>query len=425
MAGAGKWLPKDYDALNRYLKKIICQAYKITRLDDPRRVIPSQFQYHSYIKELKDLIESDPEINMNCTMMFTQAPASPEGDMGKVQDYHEMLFLINQVMQEAPMYDEKDEMAGLPLSAILLYPMATPSGTVVFLNHRFSTAFRKILNNWAYYLDSLDSCYVLNQETGWLSPGALEKMPNFKETYIIADPEDEYWGFTSWNHFFARRLQPGARLVEGSESNNVVTSPCESTPYLLRRNVKLRDMFWIKRQPYSMQHLLHNDPLLGPFEGGTVYQAYLNIFNYHRWHVPVDGTIVKAYVAQGSYFADALSMGFDPTGGNHSQSYLTNFANRAIIFIQADNDAIGLVAVVAVGMAEVSTCKVDVHKGQRVKKGDDMGTFLYGGSSVVLCFRNGVPIEFDVGPIPEDPTVTQQTCEVVKVNKKLAHVLVH
>jgi len=30
------------------------------------------------------------------------------------------------------------------------------------------------------------------------------------------------------------------------------------------------------------------------FVGGTVYQAFLSALNYHRWHAPVAGTIVRA-----------------------------------------------------------------------------------------------------------------------------------
>lgn len=427
-ARAGKWLPKDYDALKRWLKKLILRAYKIKRLDDPQRITKPTFQYHTYIQELQELIESDAEIYMYFTTMFTQDPGAPDGDMGKVRSYQEMLFLIDQLMQEAPMFDEQDDMVGAPLNAIILYPMATPSGTVAFLNERVNAAFRKILDNWARFLDSPDSRYVLNQETGWLSPNALKYMDDFTSTYVIADPEDQYWGFKSWNDFFARRLQPGVRPVETAKSTSTVTSPCESTPYLLRRDVRLRDTFWIKSQPYSVQHLFNNDPLLETFGGGTIYQAFLSTFNYHRWHIPVDGTVIKAYVAKGSYYAEALSMGFDPTGDTYSQSYLTNVANRAIIFIKADNEALGLVAFVAIGMAEIANCKIDVYEGQKVKKGDDMGTFLFGGSSFVLCFEKGVPVEFVVGPIPEDPETyaaaarNDEEPELVLVNKQIARV---
>ena len=72
-------------------------------------------------------------------------------------------------------------------------------------------------------------------------------------------------------------------------------------------------------------------------------------------------------------------------------------ATRAIIFIQADSSAIGLMAVLAVGMAGVSTCDITVQQGQAVKKGEEIGMFHFGGSTHCLLFRKGV----DVHGFPE------------------------
>jgi len=103
----------------------------------------------------------------------------------------------------------------------------------------------------------------------------------------------------------------------------------------------------------------------------------------------------KAYVKDGSYYAEAATHGFDPAGPNDSQSYITEVATRALIFIEADNPDIGLMCVLAVGMAEVSTCEITVYEGQRVKKGEQLGAFHYGGSTHCLIFRPDVKLEFD------------------------------
>jgi hypothetical protein len=148
-------------------------------------------------------------------------------------------------------------------------------------------------------------------------------------------------------------------------------------------------------QPYSIVHMLANDDLAPLFDGATVYQAYLSPLSYHRWHSPVSGTITKAYVRDGTYYAEAASHGFDPSGPNDSQSYITEVATRALVFIQADNPDIGLMCMLAVGMAEVSSCQITVYEGQRVRKGDQIGMFHYGGSTHCLIFRPGVKLEFD------------------------------
>jgi phosphatidylserine decarboxylase len=50
---------------------------------------------------------------------------------------------------------------------------------------------------------------------------------------------------------------------------------------------------------------------------------------------------------------------------------------------------------IAVGMAEVSGCQITAYEGQRVRKGDQIGMFHFGGSTHCLLFRPGVRLEFD------------------------------
>jgi len=139
-----------------------------------------------------------------------------------------------------------------------------------------------------------------------------------------------------------------------------------------------------------------SDPLAKEFAGGTVYQAFLSALSYHRWHSPVSGTIVKTKLINGSYYAEALSEDFDPVGPNSSQGYITQVASRGLIFIEADNKNIGLMAVLFVGMAEVSSNEFSVYEGQHVKKGDQLGMFHFGGSTHCLIFKPGVELEFNL-----------------------------
>jgi phosphatidylserine decarboxylase len=134
----------------------------------------------------------------------------------------------------------------------------------------------------------------------------------------------------------------------------------------------------------------HVADLARRFVGGTVYQAFLSAFFYHRWHAPVSGTIVKAYLVDGTYYSDADAEGYDPSSLNDSQGYITAVAARAVIVIDCDDPAIGEVACVFVGMAEVSSCMIDALPGQRVRKGEELGYFQYGGSTYCLIFRPGV-----------------------------------
>ena len=111
------------------------------------------------------------------------------------------------------------------------------------------------------------------------------------------------------------------------------------------------------------------------FIRGTVYQAFLSAENYHRWHSPVSGAVKMIHQVEGSYYAEAASEGFDPAGPNNSQGYIAHVATRVLIFIEADEPAIGLICLMPVGMGEVSSCVLSVRKGQCVKKGDEIGFF--------------------------------------------------
>lgn len=147
--------------------------------------------------------------------------------------------------------------------------------------------------------------------------------------------------------------------------------------------------------------MLGHDDLTHEFALGTVYQAFLSALSYHRWHSPVSGKIRRAFLVEGTYFSEPLFEGVgDPTsaeidsrGISLVQGYLSSLATRAVIFIEADNPAIGLMAFVGIGMDEVSTCDITVKEGQHVKKGQELGMFHFGGSSHCLVFRKGVKVD--------------------------------
>ena len=121
------------------------------------------------------------------------------------------------------------------------------------------------------------------------------------------------------------------------------------------------------------------------------------------------GTIVRAWVQEGTYYSEADSEGADAVEPTNSQSYLAHVAARAIILIQADDPVIGLMAFVPVGMSDVSSCLIDptIVPGQHVAKGDELGYFQFGGSTHCLVFRPGAIADFSLAALPnpaaEDP----------------------
>ena len=80
----------------------------------------------------------------------------------------------------------------------------------------------KILNAWCEFLDSSDSLYALNDSpSGWKSAEARRTIGIEQYEH---DPQDEHWGFASWNDFFTRRFKDGERPVASPDDDKVIVS---------------------------------------------------------------------------------------------------------------------------------------------------------------------------------------------------------
>jgi len=411
----GRWLPHDQSMLTSWVNDLIVAA----------DAAAGDTWKHAVIREFSQLIDDDPVVRMYLTQMIEQAPsvkrpANPDLFFQvNLKSIQQLLRLLDHVLgRSLPFGGRDDPFVGFPINAILDWCMGTPAGNAAFRDHAVNAMFRKILNAFGNYLSSSESRYVLNDSpTGWKCAEAIATtgMADF-----VYDPDDEYWGFASWNDFFIRPFKDGVRPIADPEDDKVIVSACESTPYAIATAVQRHDEFWIKTQPYSLQDMLANDELTDQFVGGTVYQAFLDAYNYHRWHAPVGGTIRKAYRVPGTYYSEADAEGEDPVAPNLSQGYIAHVAARALIFIEADDPVIGLMCVIPVGMAEVSSCVLapKIEPGYRVTKGEELGHFLFGGSTHCLVFRPDAIASFSLGAIPAE--VTESNPPVVRLGAKIA-----
>ena len=406
----GQWLPSDQAAVDKWLKKLIEEVYGTDQIDEINAAHEAAGieMLHPAIQDLKTLIETDSKIYMFFHQMFEQVPYNQQSK-SQVRNYKMMLRLLNHIMTKAPEFDQTGPI-GLPIEVILVRSEWTVGGYAAFLNEKVNAHFKRILNAWSMYLKSEESRYALTtSKTGWLGADAMSKMPQFKELYQC-DPTKPYWGFKSWDDFFTREFRNGVRPIASPDNDSVICNACESSPYRIEHHVKRQSQFWIKSQNYSILFMLANNPFAEQFVGGTVYQAFLNILMYHRWHSPVNGKIVKSYIVSGKYFSG-------PDGFAEYQGYATEISTRALIFIEADNPDIGLMCFIAVGLAEVSSCEITVYDGQRVKKGQELGMFHYGGSTYCLIFHSGVKVDFDLRG--QTPSLTS---EPIHINARLGTV---
>ncbi|MGE4565466.1 MAG: phosphatidylserine decarboxylase family protein [Victivallaceae bacterium] len=384
---AGKWMPRDRETLTRWMEKIMEKAEK-----DTGPLLP-------VVENFKNFIENDAKAYMFFNQMFDEVPENRKTTLvgvPQVRDYQHMLRLFNVIMTHAPEFNETG-FVGFPFNAILDWSMATTGGWAGFIDEKVNAHLKVILDAWGNFLRSPESTYVLSDDpkSGWFGADAQKALPNFAHDFVC-DPSKPHYGFKSWDDFFVREFREGIRPVAEPDNDAVVANACESAPFAIAENVRLRDKFWIKAQPYALQFMLNDDPWTKKFVGGTIYQAFLSAESYHRWHSPVSGKVVKTAIVPGTYYSEARSVGYDPVAPNDSQGYISELATRGLIFIEADNPDIGLMCFVAIGMAEVSTCDITVFEGQHIKKGQETGMFHFGGSTHCLIFGPHVNIEFDL-----------------------------
>ncbi|KZF21238.1 hypothetical protein L228DRAFT_253696 [Xylona heveae TC161] len=415
----GHWLPDNHLIVHGWLKDLI------------KHVDSKNWSFkdlNPVLQDFQEFIDTHPLARQAATFMFQQVPDKPpynEDPLGKpqVRDYPHMFQLFNEIIQRAPEWSAHANDVGLigfPINAILDWPMGTWPGYYFFQFPKINEYFKLMLNEWAKFLASRDSAYILGTDANqWFCPEAIKALEekgnkvSTQETHYTfeqlykCNPKDMHYGFKSWDDFFTRRFHPDVRPIEGEENENVIVNGCESAPWRLSTNVKANDLFWLKGQPYSLMDMLNNDDLAPQFVDGTVYQAFLSATSYHRWHSPVNGTVKKIVMVPGTYYCENIFQGFedqegpDPAAPDRSQGFISQVATRSIIYIEAENKDIGLMAIVHIGMAEVSSCEYTVKEGDTLKKGQDIGMFHFGGSTHCVLFRPNVDLKFQY-PGPYD-----------------------
>lgn len=350
------------------------------------------------VQELALFLERDAVARMYVTQMIQQAAPQLAASGLPVSSVEDLLAALTVITRTAPTYNTAHT-GFFPMSSLFVYMMMTTAGEAAFRYPLFNKHLADILGEWCAYLDGGDSKSVLNDgPEGWLSPQAVI---DYDLKDFVTDPSDPHWGFTSFNDFFHRQIKRSVRPIAGPDDPTVVTSANDGTKYRFANSVNAYDQFWIKGQPYSMLDMLDHDEYAERFISGAVIQSFLSGADYHRWWAPVSGIVRRARVVKGLMFSDAESAGEDPTAGTYSQAYGASVNTRGLIFIEG-YDGIGMVCVMPIGITEISSVKINVTEGSEVAKGDELGYFSYGGSSMVLAFEPGV-ISVVPGPYPPDP----------------------
>ncbi|MCQ2168677.1 MAG: phosphatidylserine decarboxylase [Bacteroidales bacterium] len=259
--------------------------------------------------------------------------------------------------------------------------------TVEFVSP-FSDWLTKYASSWGSWLSTPESwtseyAAAVSADPDWgISKGWYEDASNWK----------------TFNDFFARRLSsPAARPLADAD----VLSPADSYPQGLweigsdNRLVHPENIDMKTARLSSVSELIGEGSAYGEaFAGGTFTHTFLDVNDYHRYHSPVEGTVLEVRNIPGVAAGGGYTL-WD--NGNKRYYYIneTGFQmveTRSCAIIQTEE--FGLVAILPVGMSQICSCNwlPSIKEGCTIRKGEEMGYFLFGGSDIILLFQKGVEV---------------------------------
>ena len=252
----------------------------------------------------------------------------------------------------------------------------------------------------------------------------LDSEASWKQEYLdmlLRDPSwnlDKGWyespdNWHSFNEFFSRKLSNGnARPIAEPNDDRVVVSPADSLPQgvwnidesgrFYADSIKREDGVIIKDSTFVSVEQLLGEPgaeYAKLFHNGILTHTYLNYDDYHRYHFPVSGVVEAVYKIP---YANAV--GGIVYWDKNKELYVLesnslswqSVETRGCVLIKT---AYGMVAVIPVGMGQVSSVNFveTIKPGTKVKKGDELGYFLFGGSDCVMLFEGKSGFKLSVG----------------------------
>lgn len=203
----------------------------------------------------------------------------------------------------------------------------------------------------------------------------------------------DWKSYSSFNDFFTRELKEDAREICADEK--MIASPVDGAVSQLGK-INTDFIFQAKGHAYSLTQLLGDREDLGKtFKNGQFNTIYLSPKDYHRIHMPLDGTLKEMIHVPGELFS------VNPTTVENVPAL---FARNERVICLFDTSA-GPMAMVLVGAIFVGSIETVWHgevTPPRVKdirswkydeealsytKGQEMGRFNM-GSTVILLHAN-------------------------------------
>ena len=204
------------------------------------------------------------------------------------------------------------------------------------------------------------------------------------EEFKLDQPNDKV-PYKTFNHFFIRKFKEGKRPF--ALGPHILPAFAEGR-YLVYPEINDSIHFPIKGTYLKASDFLGQYNSWGHyFQNGSLIITRLCPVDYHRFHFPDDGKIIKSYRVSGPLHS------VNPIGIQHNQKlYLKN--ERHVNLLETKN--FGKMAFIEVGAICVGKI-IQTKKESEFKKGEEKGYFLFGGSSLLVFLeKNQVIFDQDI-----------------------------
>lgn len=253
----------------------------------------------------------------------------------------------------------------------------------------------KFVQSFGAFMDTPESLTPESEKTFYESP-----------LYNMNEYMRPRGGWKTYNDLFARFCKPGLRPVAAITDPTVIVSPADAT-FGGQWEIRADSHVNIKGLHWQVMELLEGSPYADRFKGGYFTHSFLNTFDYHREHAPVPGTIVESRNIQGTVYLQVVAEPIpgDPDGKHRivakrefdapDKPGYEFIQTRGLVVIDSP---IGLVAVLPMGMAQVSSVVLTAEVGRTLRKGEEISYFQFGGSDIVMLFEAKSNVSFTAQP---------------------------
>jgi phosphatidylserine decarboxylase len=238
---------------------------------------------------------------------------------------------------------------------------------------------------------------VARSEAGWIRNTFLRIFLNGYRVNMAEAVQPDPFAYRSFNDFFTRALRPGVRPIAAEKE--VVVSPVDGTVSQCGE-IEGDSVLQAKGHCYSLQELLAGDAeAAATYRGGSFACIYLAPYNYHRIHMPYDGTVRDNVYVPGELFSvNAATARAVPRVFARNERLICDFTTPL------GRMAVILVGALHVGSIETVHCgevnppprgrktptRIPKGLGQNFGKGEELGRFNMGSTVVLLFERNRI-----------------------------------